>query len=533
MLEWSRQPSPSCHESLSLESFAVQTEENGANRHKAAFRRDSLRAAAGVGFLGSHRRGRRGRPRLSVQRHRVEPVTGVDPNLVYGASSGCDRAARAEPPLGHRPARAAGAAAAGHHARRPGVPAAPTPPRPVHEPVHRPRLVAGHRRADAVFPICVLGLYAVRPSRRTAVVASSVVAFAAIALAVVHDQRLELSLVRPSAVEFWRDMDAFYAKPHTRFGSLFIGVLVVQIERSTACVASLERRPRVAALLAAAAVTVMALVVFVFPECRSPDGPRLVTGTIALALDAYAFAMAVGCLLLVSRANAQYGSLGRVVSGAFGWRVLHPVAQLSYAAFLVHPPLHRRPSPPAHRRPRAARGFRPRAPVPQLAASGRNLARNEPFGGAGRVPGRQGPGDATPPFGASSSRQPVSFHAARASCAMRIASSGYSTSHSGGASPRPASAQALTARAQVADVGTREPREGGSIESFMPSGSCTSRAARNRQFADARRRAAPIGPRAGRRPSDRSLRRSSSRAFRRAPSSEEWPAAGTGRQSPW
>jgi peptidoglycan/LPS O-acetylase OafA/YrhL len=186
----------------------------------------------------------------------------------------------------------------------------------------------------AVFPVLLLGLYAARPALRTALLAASVVAFALLAVALVQLHGLELSLIRPSAVEFWRYMDLFYVKPYARFGALFIGVLVARLERERSSLVLLERRPVAASLLALVAVATLAFVAFVFPEGRRPDGAKRIAGSFALALDGYAFAAATGYLLLLSRARCW---LGRAVARALGARALRPIAQLSYAAYLVHP----------------------------------------------------------------------------------------------------------------------------------------------------------------------------------------------------
>ncbi|CAN5771749.1 acyltransferase [soil metagenome] len=186
----------------------------------------------------------------------------------------------------------------------------------------------------ALFPFFVLLLYRAQPRWRTPLVALTVAVFAAIAVAVVFGQDLELSFVRPNIDQFWRYMDLFYVKPHTRFGALFIGVLVVRLEAGGSVLRLLERRPLLAGLLAGVAVLTMSYVVLVFPECRAPDGARLVFGSVSLALDGYAFALAVGYLVLLSRTRSR---VGRLLSGALGARVLRPIAQVSYTAYLLHP----------------------------------------------------------------------------------------------------------------------------------------------------------------------------------------------------
>jgi peptidoglycan/LPS O-acetylase OafA/YrhL len=186
----------------------------------------------------------------------------------------------------------------------------------------------------AVFPIALLGLYLVSPRRRTALLLATVAGFAALAVALVFVCDLEVSLVRPNLTQFWRYMDVFFVKPYARFGSMFVGVVVVHLERTTDARRALERHPRVASACALAGLCAMAFIAFVFPETRGPNGERLVLGSLGLALNNYLFAGAVGYLLLLSRTRT---GAGRVLQTLLGARVWHPFAQLSYAAYLYHP----------------------------------------------------------------------------------------------------------------------------------------------------------------------------------------------------
>jgi peptidoglycan/LPS O-acetylase OafA/YrhL len=75
-------------------------------------------------------------------------------------------------------------------------------------------------------------------------------------------------------------------------------------------------------------------VAFVFPECRSASGEKLLAGSFAVALGGYTFSAATAYLILLSRAASP---LGRGLSRTLGLRVFHPLAQISYAAYLFHP----------------------------------------------------------------------------------------------------------------------------------------------------------------------------------------------------
>jgi peptidoglycan/LPS O-acetylase OafA/YrhL len=186
----------------------------------------------------------------------------------------------------------------------------------------------------AVVPLSMLLLYRARPARRTLLLAVTVVLAGVIAVAIVWGMRLEVSLRFPNIGEFWRYMDAFYTKPYARFGSLALGILVAKVEQDGHLRAVIERRKHATALLAVLAVAAMLYVMFVFPDARSPSGDRRLLGSVQLALDGYVFAAAAAYLLLVSRTEHW---LGRALNTALGARVLHPLAQLSYAIYLFHP----------------------------------------------------------------------------------------------------------------------------------------------------------------------------------------------------
>lgn len=183
-------------------------------------------------------------------------------------------------------------------------------------------------------PLLVLLLYRVSPQRRTTLLAVVVAVACVTALVVVFALRLELSLRSPNAHEFWRYMNAFYVKPHTRFGSIVMGILVAWLEREGRVLRALERVRPLPWLLAVASLAAMAFVVFVFPEGRDEAGGRRLVGSVSLALGGYLFGAATATLLLVSRAR---GPVATLLERTLGARVLHPVAQLSYAMYLLHP----------------------------------------------------------------------------------------------------------------------------------------------------------------------------------------------------
>lgn len=185
-----------------------------------------------------------------------------------------------------------------------------------------------------VAPMLVLLLHRARPGRRTRWIGASVAAACVVAVLVSLGARLELSVRFWSNVEFWRYMDVFYTKPYTRFGSIALGFLIAKIEADGRWTAALERRSALTTVLSLVSLGAIAFTIFVFPECREPSGARRLAGAFQLALDGYLFAAGVAFLLLLTRTQHV---IGRFLVKVLGNRVLHPLAEISYGMYLLHP----------------------------------------------------------------------------------------------------------------------------------------------------------------------------------------------------
>ncbi len=185
-----------------------------------------------------------------------------------------------------------------------------------------------------LFPVLAILLLRTPKARRPYFLAGAVVLAVVLALAVVFGEGLELSLRAPNPAGFWRYMNVFYVKPYARFGAIALGVLVAELETRQELLAWLAKRAALATRLAALAVGVMLFVIFVFPEGRTASGDKSVLGGIGLALDGYGFALAIAYLLLLSRTAHP---IGKALARVLGGRVLHVMAQLSFATFLFHP----------------------------------------------------------------------------------------------------------------------------------------------------------------------------------------------------
>lgn len=188
----------------------------------------------------------------------------------------------------------------------------------------------------AGFPLLALGLHRLRRPWPARLLGLGVVVALVVAVAIVFFQDIELSLRFPDATAFWHYMDAFYVKPYTRFGSIAMGLLVAQLEYEGGVLRWLERRRLLPPGLVVIALAAMVFVIVVFPEGRTETGERRILGAIQLAFGGYLFGAATAIVLLVSRTEH---AVGRAISRALGARVLHPFAQLSYAAYLFHPVL--------------------------------------------------------------------------------------------------------------------------------------------------------------------------------------------------
>ncbi len=139
----------------------------------------------------------------------------------------------------------------------------------------------------------------------------------------------EIAINRP--LFFWiRAYDALYAKPWMRATPLVAGIVAALLHREPAVARALARARMggtiglVVALVAAAAAT----------EWRLVAGMPRAVEVLYLATYRTVFGCAVAYVLLLVVSEHPVGRwLGRLLSA----RVLYPIAQLSYAAYLVDP----------------------------------------------------------------------------------------------------------------------------------------------------------------------------------------------------
>jgi peptidoglycan/LPS O-acetylase OafA/YrhL len=126
-------------------------------------------------------------------------------------------------------------------------------------------------------------------------------------------------------------LDLYYTKTHTRFGALVLGVIAAYLWRDDAVRRRLQSSAWISlALTAYAALVIVASVFFHENAPGLPDAVRFAH----LAFNQYAFASAAAALLLVVVSRGS--SVGRALARLLSTRALYPIAQLSYASYLVH-----------------------------------------------------------------------------------------------------------------------------------------------------------------------------------------------------
>lgn len=177
-------------------------------------------------------------------------------------------------------------------------------------------------------------LFRASAARRLLVLALLLLAFVAVAGAVVHLRGFhvadsEIVLTRP--LEFWAPAyDALYSKPWMRVGPLVAGVIA----------ADLYRRPRVMSALAktgaaGGGVFLVALVLAAlathWPLAFGSPRPLEI---LFLASYRTVFGLSTAFVLLFSLSSHP---LGRRIGRALSSRLLFPFAQLAYAAYLLNP----------------------------------------------------------------------------------------------------------------------------------------------------------------------------------------------------
>jgi len=182
-----------------------------------------------------------------------------------------------------------------------------------------------------LFPIALILLMKLRPAyRMPALVAATLVAAGVF---------VRLLLTSPCPVPppfqeidsgpFLCYFDTLYDKFHTRFGALLVGVMAAYLYNHTPAVRWLDAHAVWRRLLLAGAFLLLV------PATGFVETPgRGVFSTYVAFNYFYLFALGIGYIILFTLTESGRRSL---VARVLASRVLFPVAQLSYSAYLVHP----------------------------------------------------------------------------------------------------------------------------------------------------------------------------------------------------
>ncbi len=185
-----------------------------------------------------------------------------------------------------------------------------------------------------VFPLLVFGLAELPTRRRFAALALLAAALVAVAAGVVVTEGVrafDADVVANADMGRWAwAFDVFYDKPWMRAGALVVGVASAVVYRTPSWMAALGAGGGATALGVALALAVGALATH-WPLVTHADRALEVA---YLASFRTAFACAVAFVLLVSVSGHRVGdALARPLSS----RLLYPVSQLAYSAYLVNP----------------------------------------------------------------------------------------------------------------------------------------------------------------------------------------------------
>lgn len=134
-------------------------------------------------------------------------------------------------------------------------------------------------------------------------------------------------------VSFHRIIDILYGKTYTRFGGLLCGVLAALIYHSNKRLPFFTHRRVLAVSLAFLSLLTILFISTTVVNGESPENLSFLR-IIYFSVDKYFFSAAVAYLLLFLLSNAPYARLPSRIFTAEMW---YPIAELSYAAYLVHP----------------------------------------------------------------------------------------------------------------------------------------------------------------------------------------------------
>lgn len=128
-----------------------------------------------------------------------------------------------------------------------------------------------------------------------------------------------------------RYFDLIYCKPYMRFGPILCGVIVAYLMAKTQAPQVLRASRMAASGLLGLALVCLAIVLV--PKTFSGTWGAM-EGAAFISLYRQLFGLGASCILLLVLSEA---GAGRLIGRILALRIFRPIAQLSYAAYLVHP----------------------------------------------------------------------------------------------------------------------------------------------------------------------------------------------------
>ena len=173
-----------------------------------------------------------------------------------------------------------------------------------------------------------------RPSARVPIVVALAAILATLGAVIAHQKGyfpFDVEIVPNRPAERWNAaFDDLYTKPWMRAGPLLAGICAAFVYRSETAMARLARA-RWGAPVGLVAAIALACVAMHWPWWSASSR---VVGLVYIGVFRTVFGAAVAYLLLFVLSEHP---LGKKLGRALAWRGLYPVAQLSYAAYLVNP----------------------------------------------------------------------------------------------------------------------------------------------------------------------------------------------------
>ncbi len=185
------------------------------------------------------------------------------------------------------------------------------------------------------FPLLLLVIFYFRPFVFMVLIALMIFAFFVRYHAVSVESLILPSILHPAyyPVEFGRFWDLLYDKPHLRYGGILIGAIVAYMLVYTRSVNWLSEHTW--ARRSMLFISIMGVILYLVPKTGGNHEQDMSPGYAAvLASYRYIFNLFIaGIILYTLTSSGKMSWIAKLLSA----RILYPIAQLSYSAYLIHP----------------------------------------------------------------------------------------------------------------------------------------------------------------------------------------------------